>query len=84
MHTNKVKNTLLLILLSVCMSSAHSQQTLKFSHIKVEEGLSHSWVKTICQDEQGFMWFGTDDGLNRFDGYTISSFFHNSNDKTTN
>ena len=81
MHTNKVKNALLLILLFVCLNNAYSQQVLKFSHIKVEDGLSHSWVKTICQDQQGFMWFGTDDGLNRFDGHTISSYFHNSIDE---
>ena len=75
MHTNKVKNALLLILLSVCLNSVYSQQALKFKHIKVEDGLSQSWVQCIHQDWQGFMWFGTNDGLNKYDGYTITTYY---------
>jgi len=40
-----------------------------FEHISVEHGLSHSSVNAVLQDSRGFMWFGTDDGLNRYDGY---------------
>lgn len=43
----------------------------KFVQITTEEGLSQSHVKTIYQDSRGFMWFGTDDGLNRYDGRTF-------------
>jgi signal transduction histidine kinase/ligand-binding sensor domain-containing protein/DNA-binding response OmpR family regulator len=37
-------------------------------YLTVEEGLSHNWVRSIIKDSQGFMWFGTFNGLNRYDG----------------
>jgi ligand-binding sensor domain-containing protein len=48
-----------------------SRASTVFQHYTVEDGLSHSTVNCILQDQQGFMWFGTDDGLNRFDGYSF-------------
>lgn len=53
---------------------------LKFDHIGPEEGLSQSTVNAIVQDALGFMWFGTQDGLNRYDGYTIKVFKHDVSD----
>src|SRR5918995_6167373 len=44
---------------------------LRFDHISIEQGLSQSSVKVIFQDRRGFLWFGTEDGLNRYDGYTF-------------
>ena len=42
---------------------------IHFAHISTDQGLSDSAVLEIVQDNQGFMWFGTNDGLNRYDGY---------------
>ncbi|WP_128544543.1 hybrid sensor histidine kinase/response regulator [Larkinella soli] len=45
-----------------------------FKHISANEGLSQTNVTCILQDRKGFMWFGTQDGLNRYDGYTFQIF----------
>jgi signal transduction histidine kinase/ligand-binding sensor domain-containing protein/DNA-binding response OmpR family regulator len=47
---------------------------LQFEHLTVEEGLSHNHVTSIIQDSSGFMWFGTLEGLNRWDGHTFKFF----------
>lgn len=60
---------------------SHSNAELKFDQIGLEQGLSQSTVNAIVQDGQGYMWFGTQDGLNRYDGYSINIFKHNPNDK---
>jgi len=49
---------------------------LKFAHLSLEQGLSQSTVLCILQDRRGFMWFGTQDGLNRYDGYTFKVYKH--------
>ena len=47
-------------------------QDLRFENISLEEGLSQSTVFSIIQDSQGFMWFGTEDGLNKYDGFNFT------------
>src|SRR5512147_1605673 len=47
---------------------------LRFDHIGIEQGLSQSSVQAIFQDSLGFLWFGTQDGLNRYDGYTFKTY----------
>jgi len=49
-----------------------TDQDLTFEQIFLEHGLSQSIVQCICQDRSGFMWFGTEDGLNQFDGYEFT------------
>ncbi len=46
----------------------------------IEQGLSQSIVKAIAQDARGFLWFGTEDGLNRFDGYRFDIMRHDPQD----
>ena len=48
--------------------------TLRFVHYGLEEGLSQSSILTLSQDNLGFLWIGTQDGLNRFDGYSFKTF----------
>lgn len=52
-------------------------QPYYFTHYQVENGLSNNAVLCSIQDAMGFMWFGTKDGLNRFDGYSFKAFHHN-------
>ncbi len=46
-------------------------QRYSFDKITSSQGLSQSTVLSIIQDHKGFMWLGTMDGLNRYDGYTF-------------
>ncbi len=48
-------------------------QDYYFKHYQVENGLSNNTVLSSLQDEDGFLWFGTKDGLNRFDGYRFKT-----------
>jgi len=58
------------ILFCFFLPSLHAQEmTLMLQHYSVNEGLSHRQVNAIHQDQQGFVWVGTEYGLNRFDGY---------------
>src|SRR5512138_913143 len=47
---------------------------LRFDHLGIEQGLSQSSVNVIFQDSRGFLWFGTQDGLNRYDGYSFKTY----------
>ena len=50
---------------------------LKFEQLSIESGLSQNYVYSIVQDEQGFIWIATEDGLNRYDGYKFKYYRHN-------
>jgi len=50
------------------------EDRIDFDRLSLEQGLSQSIIEQIVQDRKGFMWFATEDGLNRFDGYRFSVF----------
>ena len=56
---------------------------VRFKQLSITEGLSHNTVNAISQDSKGFMWFGTRNGLCRYDGYNITRYFHEEEDSTT-
>jgi len=60
-----------------------NSQDVRFKHLSKEDGLSQSRVNSILQDRDGFIWFGTDDGLNRFDGLKFTIFKNNVSLKST-
>jgi signal transduction histidine kinase/ligand-binding sensor domain-containing protein len=66
------------LLLIVCLSRTYAQPYY-FRHFQVENGLSNSTVFCSTQDKQGFLWFGTKEGLNRFDGYHFKLFSYTNN-----
>ena len=49
---------------------------IRFTRLSTDEGLSQTKVSHVVQDDQGFMWFGTQYGLNRYDGYNFKLFVH--------
>lgn len=60
-----------------------SGPSLHFEHLTDVHGLSQNSVYCMLQDRTGFMWFGTQDGLNRYDGYAFTVFRHDPQDTTT-
>jgi ligand-binding sensor domain-containing protein/signal transduction histidine kinase/DNA-binding response OmpR family regulator len=55
-------------------SPAQESKSILFSHLNSEDGLSGSSVNCILKDKYGFLWFGTGDGLNKYDGYKFKVF----------
>lgn len=78
---------ILSITVLLCFAPVHfvsSQDfSMVFSHVDVNNGLSDNWVKCIYRDSRGFIWFGTNSGLNRFDGYDFEVFRHNAADSSS-
>lgn len=76
---------LLLVLGSVCAACGlfAQSETFRFSHLDVNDGLSHNHVTSCLKDSKGFLWIGTNFGLNRYDGYQIKTFLNDIHDSTS-
>jgi ligand-binding sensor domain-containing protein len=73
-----MKSRLLPLLLCLIFLESRAQpEQIRFKRLSIEDGLSQSTVRTILNDREGYMWFGTRDGLNRYDGNKITIFRHN-------
>ncbi len=73
---------ILLLFLSLTYLSSFAQFA-RFRHITVEDGLTQNYVTCIVQDKKGFMWLGTSDGLNKYDGKNIYTFKARVEDSST-
>lgn len=72
------------LLFVVCFNVFRSEaQTVDFKKFSINQGLPHSDVTSIVQDSLGFIWFGTYNGLCRYDGYNAKIFRYNPNDDNT-
>ena len=72
-----------LALVGAAATPLHAQERVAFRHLTIADGLSQNAVSAIVQDRRGFMWFGTKDGLNRYDGYQFVVFRHDPFDSTS-
>ncbi|MFT4018308.1 MAG: two-component regulator propeller domain-containing protein [Agriterribacter sp.] len=77
------KAIILLVTISLLLLQHVYAQGYYFRHYQVEDGLSHNTVFCALQDHKGFMWFGTKDGLNRYDGNNFKTFRHAENDSVS-
>ena len=69
-----VKKVVLFLLIWGLFSLKSIAQDIRFKHLTNNDGLSQNLVLSIAQDKAGFMWFGTKDGLNKYDGYQFNVF----------
>ncbi len=80
-------STVTIIILLCCLlitGNLNAQRPyFPFQHFSSADGLSQNQVLSIFQDQQGFMWFGTLEGLNRFDGYEFKVYHHENIDSTS-
>jgi len=89
MSEHKIKYLKFLIFFLISIVNAAVSHTpaitpsAKFSHLTIEEGLSQSLVYDIYQDKEGYLWFATQDGLNRYDGYAFKIFRNQIDDSTS-
>gem|GEM_PF-1040600 len=58
-------------------------RSVRFEHVSRAQGLSQSFVYAIAQDREGYIWFGTQEGLNRFDGFEFTVFVHDPENPVT-
>ncbi len=77
-----VKHALALLMLSLSTTLAYAEvgNPMRFGHLGMGEGLSQSTVNVMHQDQTGFLWFGTENGLNRYDGNRVHQYKRDPND----
>jgi signal transduction histidine kinase/ligand-binding sensor domain-containing protein/DNA-binding response OmpR family regulator len=75
--------SIVLLLLTVSLAVFAQSEHYNFSKLDIHTGLSHNQVNTILKDGDGFLWFGTMWGLNRFDGYSFKVFSKKPGDSTS-
>ncbi len=80
-----MKKTLLISLFCGCLFLLAGSQSLtsnlRFGRLSVDKGLSQAKVYCAYQDSQGYLWFGTEDGLNKYDGYSYEVYKYNPTDE---
>lgn len=81
----KLNNARIIILLVIIIININENlaQNLSFNNLSIGDGLSDPIVNEIIQDNDGYLWFCTQRGLNRYDGYSIETFYHIPNDSNS-
>lgn len=72
-----------IVLLLLSVFACAQTEPYNFSKLDIHNGLSHNQVNTIFKDSDGFMWFGTTSGLNRYDGYSFKVYNKRYNDSAS-
>lgn len=82
MHFFKTNVALVCAMLLPAVIQAQ-QGNVTFNHLSIQDGLSQSTVQAVTQDEEGYLWVGTQDGLNKYNGYDITIYKSDPADSTT-
>src|SRR5574339_81517 len=77
-----IRGTIFFVFVIISKCVVAQAPSLYFNRITTQNGLSHSKVNCILQDRRGFIWMGTDDGLNRYDGRRFVVFRHDPGNKS--
>lgn len=77
------KSLLIILLATICAASEGKLPDYRFRHYRVEDGMSTNTVFKVMQDSDGLMWFGTSDGLIRYDGHGFKSYRNDPGDNQT-
>lgn len=86
---NKILKKIILIITILAISINNiiiitkATEKINFRNITIDDGLSQATVETIIQDQKGYIWIGTNDGLNRYNGNEFKVYRHQKNDKKT-
>jgi signal transduction histidine kinase/ligand-binding sensor domain-containing protein len=80
---SRIINIIFFIALLHCKNSHAQRQPVFFQQINTANGLSHNRVNCILQDKRGFVWIGTNDGLNRYDGQHFTIFRNTPSDTSS-
>ncbi len=78
--TRIIKVLTVIVIFWILPRSLNAAEPLRFQHLGNRNGLSDGRVDVILQDHSGFLWIGTQDGLNRYDGYAFKVFHHSIGD----
>lgn len=65
---------LVILISNISCFNLKAQNNVSFHRIGTREGLSNSQVNCVFKDSKGYIWFGTQSGLDRFDGFQIQEF----------
>jgi ligand-binding sensor domain-containing protein/serine phosphatase RsbU (regulator of sigma subunit) len=67
----------LLVLIFLHLRLSAQQPFAAFSHVTLDDGLSSNIIRSLYKDQSGFMWIGTNNGINRYNGYSVKSYLPN-------
>jgi len=78
-HLNALNQLFMIGVFLLPMRTLLAQEHINFKHLTIDEGLSQNTVFCTVQDKAGFIWIGTEDGLNKYDGYEFTIYKHENN-----
>lgn len=83
----RLREFIIALIIGLCLStgmvSGQDRENVYLTRISIREGLTQAAVKAVYQDAQGFIWVGTEEGLNRYDGTGFLNFYHEPEDANT-